>query len=272
MRLDLAVSSAESLDVAAARAVHGDRVALAGVHVDRVSRVEAARLLAGFLASGRLHQVVTVNLDFLRIARANESFRATVNGADLAVADGMPLVWASRLVGRPLPERLTGNALVEECCRLSAKTGEKIFLLGAGPGVAERAARAVARQFPGAIVAGTYSPPFRALGAAEDDAIVERVNRSAARILLVALGAPRQDLWIARRRTDLEVRIAMGVGCCLDILAGAVPRAPRWMQRAGLEWLFRFGHEPGRLWRRYFVEDLPIFARLIGESLATGRS
>jgi N-acetylglucosaminyldiphosphoundecaprenol N-acetyl-beta-D-mannosaminyltransferase len=249
-----------------------ERVPLCDVLLDRVGIAEGASRLASYMTTEQLHQVVTVNLDFLRIAQADPSFRETINEADLAVADGMPLVWASRLAGRGLPERVTGNELVDECCRLSASTGRALFLLGGRPGIAEEAARTVQRRYPGAVVAGVYSPPFGPFSPREDRNIVERINRSGARILLVGLGAPKQDNWIRAHRHDLDVRIALGVGCGLDLLAGLVPRAPRWMQRAGLEWLHRFRHEPVRLWHRYFVDDMPMFARLVAESLRVSRA
>ncbi|HYR93986.1 MAG TPA: WecB/TagA/CpsF family glycosyltransferase [Methylomirabilota bacterium] len=210
---------------------------------------------------------MTVNLDFLQIARADATFRQAINEADLAVADGMPLVWASRLVGRPLPGRVTGNSLVDESCQLSARTGAGIFLLGARPGIADAAARTIATRYPGAVVAGAYSPSFGPLSPSDDREMVERVNRSGARILFVALGAPRQDNWIWAHRYELDVRVALGVGCSLDVLAGSVPRAPLWMQRSGLEWLYRLGLEPRRLWRRYLIKDAPMFARLVAASL-----
>jgi len=244
-----------------------DRVVLSGVLIDRISLAESAAQIAAYLRTDRLHQIVTVNLDFLQIAQADSGFRKTINEADLAVADGMPLVWASRLAGRPLPERVTGNSLVEECCRLAAVTGASIFLLGGRPGIAEAAGRTIAARYPGARIAGAYAPSFGPLSDRTDREIIDRVNRSGARFLLVALGAPRQDQWIAAHRHELDVRVAIGVGCSLDVLAGAVSRAPLWMQRSGLEWLHRFRLEPCRLWHRYFVKDTAMFARLLAESL-----
>jgi N-acetylglucosaminyldiphosphoundecaprenol N-acetyl-beta-D-mannosaminyltransferase len=262
----------EGVRVAGGRPLHRsasgeDTAVLSGVELDRVGRAEAAYRIGAYLRSDRIHQIVTVNLDFLQLARTDADFRQTINEADLAVADGMPLVWASRLMGSPLPERVTGNALVEECCRLSAATGASLFLLGARPGIAEAAGHAITTRYPGAVIAGTYSPPFGPLSASEDRAIIKRINRSGAHILLVALGAPRQDMWIAAHRSELGVRVAMGVGCSLDVLAGAASRAPLWMQRSGLEWLYRFHLEPCRLWHRYFVKDTAMFARLLVESM-----
>jgi N-acetylglucosaminyldiphosphoundecaprenol N-acetyl-beta-D-mannosaminyltransferase len=257
---------------ASVRAGGRERVRLCDVLLDRVDSGAAARRLESYLSTERLKQVVAVNLDCLRIAQTDPAFRETINEADMAVADGMPLVWASRLAGFGLPERVTGNELMAMCCRLSAATGAGIFLLGGRPGIAEKAARTIERRYPGARVAGVYSPPFRPLSPRDDEDIVERINRSGARILLAGLGAPRQDNWIRAHRHELDIRVAFGVGCGIDLLAGLVPRAPRWMQRAGLEWLHRFRHEPARLWRRYFVDDTPMFARLVAESLRVSRA
>jgi N-acetylglucosaminyldiphosphoundecaprenol N-acetyl-beta-D-mannosaminyltransferase len=260
--------------VSRARAVSGgrDRIRLSDVLLDRVDMAEAVGRLESFLSSDRLHQVVAVNLDCLRIAQVDAAFRETINEADLAVADGMPLVWASRLAGFGLPERLAGNDLLEQCCRLSSSTGAGLFLLGGRPGIADEAARTIERRHAGAHVAGVYSPPFGPFSPRDEREIVDRINGSGARILLVGLGAPRQDNWIRVHRHELNVRVALGVGCGIDLLAGLVPRAPRWMQQAGLEWLHRFRHEPARLWRRYFVDDTPMFARLVAESLRASRT
>jgi exopolysaccharide biosynthesis WecB/TagA/CpsF family protein len=206
--------------------------------------------------------VVTVNLDFLTIADRNPQFEATLNGADLAVADGMPLVWLSRLRGESLCERVAGVELVMESCRVGAELGSKVFLLGAAPGVADAAGQRIEATYPGIQIVGTYSPPIGPLTPQEDRKIVDLVRLAAPDLLFVALGAPRQDLWIREHLAELQVPVAMGVGCVLDLLAGNVRRAPLWMQRSGLEWAFRLVQEPGRLWRRYLLNDLPLLARL----------
>jgi N-acetylglucosaminyldiphosphoundecaprenol N-acetyl-beta-D-mannosaminyltransferase len=238
------------------------RVELGGVLVDQIDLMGAVERIAQFVRSGEPHQVVTVNLDFLSIAERNPEFRATLNAADLAVADGMPLVWLSRLRGQPVAERVAGVELVTESCRLAAQRDRGIFLLGAGPGVADAAGRRLQTIYPTLKVAGTYSPPVGPLTRREDQRIVDMIRLSGAEFLFVALGAPRQDQWIREHQTQLQMPVAMGVGCVLDLLAGTVSRAPLWMQRAGLEWAFRLIHEPQRLWRRYLVNDLPMLARL----------
>jgi N-acetylglucosaminyldiphosphoundecaprenol N-acetyl-beta-D-mannosaminyltransferase len=238
------------------------KVELGGAYVDRVNVAGAMERIERFLEDGRSHQVVTVNTDFLRLAERDASFRRVINAADLAVADGMPLVWLSKMKGEAIPERVTGVELVYESCKLAVRTGKSIFLLGAAPGVAARAAERLQALYPGIRIAGTYSPAYGPMSAGEEDRIVEMVREAAPGFLFVALGAPRQDLWLRRNLHRLGVPVCMGVGCVLDLLAGTVNRAPVWMQRAGLEWAFRLGQEPSRLWRRYIVDDLPTFARL----------
>ncbi|MFN0074165.1 MAG: WecB/TagA/CpsF family glycosyltransferase [Chloroflexota bacterium] len=239
------------------------RIELADVLVDQVDLAGAVEMLQRFLVEPGTHQVVTVNLDFLSIAHRDARFRDIINGADLAVADGMPLVWVSRLKDQALPQRLTGVELVHECCALAARDRRSLFLLGAAPGIAEAAAQKMRAQYPGLRIAGSYSPPYRQLSVAEEEDLVARINGAAPDVLLVALGAPRQDQWISEHRGRLNASIAIGVGCVLDLYAGVVSRAPAWMQHTGLEWTYRLIQEPGRLWRRYILDDLPMLGRLM---------
>jgi len=208
-----------------------------------------------------------VNLDFVRIAEQDPDYKRVLNRADLAVADGVPLVWLSRLGRAALPERVAGIDLVEECCRLAARSGVPLFLLGAGPGVAEAAGHALVRRHPGLRIAGTFAPPF-APPTPEGDAEMVRLVQAAGRcVLFVAFGAPRQDQFISAHLGELDAAIAMGVGGSFDILAGTISRAPLWMQRSGLEWVWRLIKEPGRLWRRYLVRDLPFAVGLAARAL-----
>lgn len=237
------------------------RLDLFGVLIDQVDRSAAVDRMRGFLASGLPHQIVTVNLDFLYLAEHDPTFRATINEADLAVPDGMPLVWLSRLLGSPLAGRVTGVELVHECCQIAAATGAGVFFLGGAPEVTERAVARARERYPGLAVTG-YSPPFGPLSREEDDRVSELIVQARPGFLFVALGAPRQDLWIAEHRERLGVPVAIGVGCVLDLLAGTVRRAPTWMQSLGFEWAYRLMREPRRLWRRYLRNDLPLFWRL----------
>ena len=209
---------------------------LLDVRVDPVALAGVVRLLDEYVQSGVPHQIVTVNLDFIRIAQRDAEFRAVINAADLSVADGVPVVWAARLFGVPIPGRVTGVDIVERGVALAAERGYRLFLLGAAPGVAAAAASALQRRCPALLVAGTYSPPYGPFSAETDAHIVDRIRAARPDMLFVAFGAPRQDLWIARHKHELGVPVCVGVGGTFDLLAGNLARAPRWMQRAGLEW------------------------------------
>jgi N-acetylglucosaminyldiphosphoundecaprenol N-acetyl-beta-D-mannosaminyltransferase len=253
-----------------------ERIELASVQVDRADRRTAVATLERFFADGGHHQIVTVNMDFIRIAQADHDFRRVLNAADLAVADGMPVVWLSRLRGAALPERVAGIDLINDCCHIAAQEGVGVFLLGAAPGVADAAARELLSRHPGLRVAGTYAPPFGPHSAEEDARMVAAIRAAGRCVLFVAFGAPRQDLFIARHLQELDIVVAIGVGCTFDILAGAVRRAPRWIQRSGFEWAWRMAMEPRRLWRRYLTLDAPLLgvlaAAAVRDALAAGQS
>lgn len=242
------------------------RVLLGNTFVDQLDFDQSVEAIRGFLCAGRSHQIVTVNLDFLSIAERNDEFRELVNSSDLAVADGMPLIWLSRLRGQPLPERVTGVELVDACCDIAAESRQGVFLMGAAPGVAQAAAQRLQERHPDLRIVGTYSPPMGAMKRHDDEHLVRMIREAAPGFLFVALGAPRQDLWIRAHLEELNVPVTMGVGCTLDLLAGVTNRAPSWMQAVGLEWAYRLVREPRRLWRRYLLNDLPLFGRLLFSS------
>jgi N-acetylglucosaminyldiphosphoundecaprenol N-acetyl-beta-D-mannosaminyltransferase len=246
--------------------VEQPRISLLHTLIDNVDMSAAIERIDTFVRSGAPHQVVTVNLDFLRLATRDHSFRDLLNTSSLAIDDGMPLVWASRLQGQALPERIAGVDLVSECARLSADRGYRVFFLGAAPGVAERAATILSDRFPGLQVVGTYAPP----SLHDDESVtLELIRAAAPHILFVAVGAPLQDQWIRKNMDALGVPVCAGVGGAFDMLSGRISRAPGWMQRTGLEWFYRLSQEPGRLWKRYFVHDLPVFLRLMMWSTGT---
>jgi N-acetylglucosaminyldiphosphoundecaprenol N-acetyl-beta-D-mannosaminyltransferase len=225
----------------------GPRLHILGVPVDAVTFDGLLESIAHWIANGdRLYQVCTISPEFVMIAQDDPDFRQVLRSADLCVADGIGLLFAARYLGRPLPQRVTGSDSVPLIAQRAAQAGWKLFLLGAAPGVAEQAAQALVESYPGLHIAGTYAgSPSRG----EEDAIIERINDSGADILFAAYGAPRQDQWIARNRERLKVHVAMGVGGTFDFIAGVVPRAPLWMRRLALEWLYRLYQQPWR-WRR----------------------
>lgn len=242
---------------------------LLNVRVDRVDFSAVMSQIRQAIQLRQPRQLVTVNVDFIKLAKADANFRRLINTADISVADGMPLLWAARLIGAPLPERITGTDLVLGCAQLAAEEGHRLFLLGAAPGVAEQAGAELQRRFPGLTICGAYAPPFGAWAEDEDRRIVERVRAARPDVLFVAFGAPRQDVWIREHMVELNVPVAAGVGGTLNFLAGKIRRAPQWMQDFGLEWLYRVAQEPGRLWKRYLLEDLPIFLQLLAQTRVT---
>lgn len=235
-------------------ALAGRRIQILGVAIDDVTEGQALERLADFIAMGGPHQVATVNPEFLMEARRNPAFRAALALADLATPDGFGLLLVAKWRGTPLRGRVTGVELTWRIAAESARRGWRLFLLGAAPGVAMRAAAILQEQYPGLMIAGCYSGSPQA----EDEEFI-RTLITAARpdVLLVAYGHPAQDLWIARNQPALRVPVAIGVGGVLDYLAGVVPRAPRWMRRLGLEWLYRLIRQPWR-WRR-ILTAVPLF-------------
>lgn len=229
-------------------------VTILGVPVHSLTTADALEHVRCYMAEPRLHQIATVNPEFVMTAQDDTAFARVLRRADLCLPDGVGLLYAARRLGQPLPERIAGSSFVYELAALAASEGWPMFLLGAAPGVAEEAAAVLVARTPGLRIAGTYagSPD-----PAENDAIVAQINASGAQVLLVAYGAPRQDLWIDRNREALTtVRLAMGVGGSLDFITGRAVRAPQWVQDAGLEWLHRLIKEPWR-WRRMLA--LPRF-------------
>ena len=244
-----------SVSGAPARAV--DCIDILGVRVDNITQAEALDRIEGFIGDGRIHQVATVNPEFVVIAQEDHEFRAILAGADLALPDGVGLLLASHILGTPLRERVAGSDLVYPLAQRAAQRGHRVFLLGAAPGIAGMAARRLQDLYPGLIVAGAYAG---SAGPEGDEEAVSRIRAVSPQVLLVAYGAPAQDRWIHRNRARLEVPVCIGVGGALDFISGKIPRAPVWMRQVGIEWLFRLFQEPWR-WRRML--RLPRFVYLV---------
>jgi N-acetylglucosaminyldiphosphoundecaprenol N-acetyl-beta-D-mannosaminyltransferase len=228
-------------------------VDILGVPVDSVTMEEAVSRLVGFISEEGVHTVYTPNAEIMMAAQRDARLKDILKSADLLVADGAGVVLASRLLGRSVPEKVSGVDLIMECFKVLSQKHSRFYLFGSKKGVAETAARNVEKDYPGIEIAGCMDGYF---SEAEEDEIINRINASNTDILLVALGAPRQEKWIARNMKRLKVRVCIGVGGSLDILAGTVALAPDFFRRNGLEWLFRLYKEPRRAKR---MLDLPRF-------------
>lgn len=221
-------------------------ISILGLRVDKVDMDDAVRRVSEMSADGRVHQVVTLNAEMAMVAQGNPELARIINRADLVIPDGVGIVWASRVLGDPVPGRVAGFDLMLELLVRAEQEGWPAFLLGGAPGVAEEAASRLKARLPGLLVAGAHHGYF---AEADDPAIVKKINTTGARLVFVAMGAPRQDKWIARNKSSLRPSICIGVGGSFDVLAGRVSRAPGWVRNVGLEWLYRLVRQPRRIGR-----------------------
>jgi N-acetylglucosaminyldiphosphoundecaprenol N-acetyl-beta-D-mannosaminyltransferase len=226
-------------------------VAVLGLPLANVTAGEAVEQIEELILSGGTHQVVTANLDFWLNSLNDVHLHRIIAGCSLVLPDGMPLVWISRLLGHPLKERVSGVDLVPQLAELSARKGYGIYLLGGRPGVAEQASKVLQEAYPGVNIVGHHAPPLADLERMDHGDTLERIRAAKPEILLVAFGNPKQEKWIRMHAKRLGVPVSIGIGGSMDILIGNVQRAPKWMQRSGLEWLGRCIQEPGRLLPRY---------------------
>ena len=207
--------------------------------------------------------LVFLNVDVVMKLEKDAELRRIVEKAEFALADGMPLIWISHLFGKPLKEKISGSDFVPELCNRAAREGLKLFLLGGAGDTAQKAKEALEKKFPKIRIVGTYSPPFGfEKNPQEAEAMNEAVYHAHPDILIVCLGCPKQEKYIAANREKYGVPISICAGATIDFLAGNVKRCPGWMSRCGLEWFYRFTREPKRLFRRYFIDDIQIL-RLI---------
>lgn len=254
---------AHSLTRASADAARqANPIAILGVPFDNVTTAQTLARIEAMIASRQPHYAATANVDFVVQALDDVELRRILLDAHLVLADGMPLVWASRWLGNPLPERVTGSDLVPRLLVEAEQKGWRVFFLGGTETSVAAAAANVRAKHPHLQLVGAYSPPFRLLLEMNHEDILGRIRAARPDILLVAFGCPKQEKWINMHYRAAGVPLSIGVGATIDFLAGTVSRAPRWMQRSGLEWVYRMLQEPRRLFRRY-TADLWGFGRAI---------
>lgn len=247
------------------------RIRIGSLPIDRVTLSDAIRRIDQLVQAGAGGTVYTPNVDHIMVAEEQPEFRAAYERVSLSLVDGMPVVWVSRLLGTPLPERVSGSDLFDPLLALAAQRGWRVYLMGGGPGVAELACRKLCERLPGLRFAGTDAPRVAPDGeCAEREQVIERIRRASPDLILVAFGAPKSELFCYKNFAELSPAVMVCVGAAIDFAAGTAKRAPRWMARFGMEWLYRFAQEPRRLAYRYLVRD-PRFLWLAARQLAEAK-
>ena len=231
-----------------------DTVEILGVNIDRVTFNEALDIAEGFVKEEGVSTIFTPNAEIVMCAQQDAELKEILNNADMCTADGIGVVYGSRILNNPLPQRVAGFDIVCSLLERLAKTGDGVFLFGAKPGVAETAKTKLEEKYPGILISGCRDGYFKP---EDEEEIVQRINESGAKLLLVCLGAPKQEKWLHAHIDELDVGVAFGLGGSLDVFAGTVKRAPEFFQKHGIEWLYRLMKQPKRAIR---MLDLPRFA------------
>jgi N-acetylglucosaminyldiphosphoundecaprenol N-acetyl-beta-D-mannosaminyltransferase len=249
-----------------------NRLRVGRLPVDVVTRGGALDAIEDMIARGDGGTVFTPNVDHVVLADDDPRFRVAYERVSLSLADGMPIVWVSRVLGQALPERVAGSDLVEPLLRRAEAKGWRIFLFGGAPGVAEIARERLLERMPRLLIVGADASRVDMNEPASARAGIVRAIRAAKPdLVLVALGAPKQELWIDEASLEVGPAVLLGLGASLDFIAGTARRAPSWVSAAGLEWLYRLAREPKRLWRRYLIRD-PKFLLIVARAIVGGRN
>ena len=245
------------------------RISMMGCQMDNLTMEETLQKVEGFIASGRPHQHVVVNVDKLVKANRDPELRRIINECALINVDGMPVVWASRLLGKPLKERVAGVDLFEALMERAAQKGWRVFLLGAREEVVSGVKQTYERKYRGLTVAGYRNGYWKP---EEEAGVVEQIAQAKADLLFVAISSPKKEHFLGQYQAHMKIPFAMGVGGTFDVAVGKVKRAPLWMQKSGLEWFYRFLQEPRRMFRRYFIEDMAFIGLFLREAARRGSS
>jgi N-acetylglucosaminyldiphosphoundecaprenol N-acetyl-beta-D-mannosaminyltransferase len=248
---------------------HREKIGILNVNIHNVATDDVLARIGQWLSGDYKPRIVcTPNVDFLIKARKDKEFQDIINQADLAVPDGMGVVYASWLLRKPLRGTVSGRLLAVHVCRLALEQGRSIFFLGGRPGAAQASARRMKERFPGLDVAGHSCPRMGfSFGDEEDQRTLDAIRQASPDILLVSFGAPKQEKWIMKHKDDLGVPVSIGVGYAFDVLGGHIKEPPRFVNRVGLEWLFRLVREPRRLWRRYIPGNVLFLGLLLRQML-----
>lgn len=233
------------------------KIDVLGVGVDSLTLEEAAQAAVLLAAGDKFSYAVTPNPEFILLARKSERFRSTLNAADLVVPDGIGVIKAAQILGRPLKAKIPGIELGEALCASMARSGKRLFLLGAKPGVAQKAGERLEKKYPGLVVCGAHDGYFR-----ENDSVVEAIKAAEADVVFVCLGAPKQEFWMAEYGPATGVALMLGLGGSLDVFAGVAERAPEGWRKLGLEWFYRLTREPKRFGRMAKLPLILVYAAI----------
>lgn len=240
-----------------------ERIEMMGCQIDNLTMEETLGRVEQFIASGRPHQHVVVNVNKLVKASRDAGLREIINDCALVNVDGMPVVWASRLLGKPLKARVAGVDLFEALMQRASTKQWRVFLLGAREEVVSGVKSLYEAKYPGLVVAGYRNGYWKA---DEEPAVVEQIKAAQADLLFVAISSPKKEQFLGQYQAEMKIPFAMGVGGTFDVAVGKVKRAPLWMQNNGLEWFYRFLQEPRRMFKRYFIDDIAFFWLLAKEA------
>lgn len=247
-----------------------DKISILGVQVHRVNMEDSIKLFKKFISDNGKHQICVPNVYTTILMQNDEELKKIHNSCSLAIPDGMPLVWVSKLYGKPIPERISGSDLFQKFAEVAAQRGYKFFFLGATPETIKKMTMKMKEEYPSLKIVGIYSPPFmKEFSEEENQKMIEIINKTKPDVLWLGLTAPKQEKWIGRNLHLLEVSVAVGVGAAFDFIAGKVKRAPDWMQKIGLEWFYRLRQEPKRLWKRYLIGNTIFIWLVIKELVKT---
>lgn len=244
------------------------KAAVLEVNIDAVTWSSAVERVIGWAKRRESRYVCACSVHSVVTAKTDLAYRDVVNAADMATPDGMPVSWSLKWLGFRGQQRINGPDLTWRLLERAAREGQSVYFYGSTPETIDLLSRRAQSAFPALKIAGSYSPPFRPLSASEDDEIVRRINESGASLVFIGLGCPKQEHWMAAHRGRIDA-VMLGVGAAFDYHAGTLKRAPRWMQRSGLEWVYRLSQEPGRLWKRYLTTN-SLFIYYFARQMLTG--
>lgn len=236
-----------------------EKQALLNTYINNLTMQETVEAIEQMIAANKKSYVVAINVDVVMKIEEDPYLKKVVDNADMVLVDGKPLVWISKLHGKPLKAKISGSDLVPLLCEVAAQKGYKIFIIGGKDGIADQAKQRLEVKLPGIKIVGTYAPPFGfEKNVTELDKINQMISESSPDLLIACFGCPKQEKWIYENIAKYEAKVSICAGATVDFLAGNVKRAPRWMSEHGLEWFYRFLQEPKRMFKRYFVDDVKI--------------